>query len=186
MAAALERLGHDVELAEPTYGIFGAGVLPRSSVGLGPWLEAIADHSQLDGRTRENARFGRLLGGPVLRFARALESPMRRQVGAIFRRFDVVLTPTTAQPPLPVGSIDGLSNWQTDKVIVGACPYAWPWNALGWPGVNVPAGLTDTGLPMGAQLLGPGDSEPELIALAAQLERECRWHELRPPVSVAR
>jgi amidase len=122
----------------------------------------------------------------VLRFARALEGPMRRQVGAIFKRFDVVLTPTTAQPPLAVGSIDGLSNWQTDKVIVGACPYAWPWNALGWPGVNVPAGLTDTGLPMGAQLLGPGNSEPELIALAAQLERECRWHELRPPVSVAR
>jgi amidase len=69
-------------------------------------------------------------------------------------------------------------------VIVGACPYTWPWNVLGWPGVSVPAGLTDTGLPVGAQLLGSAGEEPRLIALAAQLEGACRWQELRPPVSV--
>jgi amidase len=183
LAATLESLGHTVERADPTYGIFGAGVLPRSSTGLTPWIAAIDDHTQLDERTRHNARLGRL-ASPLLGLARALEAPMRRQVGAIFRRYDVVLTPTTAQPPLPVGAIDGLSNWETDKVIVGACPYTWPWNALGWPGVSVPAGLTDTGLPVGAQLLGRAGEEPRLIALAAQLEQACAWHRLRPPVSV--
>jgi amidase len=184
LAAALERLGHHIAPADPSYGILGAGVLPRSIAGMTPWLEGIADHSQLDERTRHNARLGRLLG-PVLRAGRALEAPMRLQVGAIFKRFDVVLTPTTAQPPLPTGSIDGLSNWETDRVIVGACPYTWPWNALGWPGVNVPAGFTDAGLPVGAQLLGRTGEEDRLIALAAQLERECRWHERRPAVSVS-
>jgi len=184
LAAELERLGHAVERADPTYGIFGAGVLPRSSAGLVPWLEAVTDPSQLDERTRHNARLGRLLG-PLLGVGRALERPMSWQVGAIFKRFDVVLTPTTAQPPLTVGAIDGLSNWETDKVIVGACPYTWPWNALGWPGVSVPAGLTDAGLPIGAQLLGNAGEESQLIALAAQLERECGWQERRPPVSVA-
>jgi amidase len=185
LGLALERLGHHVERAEPVYGIFGAGVLPRSIAGLVPWTDGMSDHSELDERTRHNAKIGRLLG-PLLGAGRALEGPMRRQVGAIFKRFDVVLTPTTAQPPLPVGSIDGLSNWETDKVIVGACPYTWPWNALGWPGVSVPAGLTDEGLPVGGQLLGRAGQEARLIALAAQLERECRWHERRPPVSVAR
>ena len=43
---------------------------------------------------------------------------------------------------------------------------------LGWPGVNVPAGFTEDGLPIGAQLLGPANSEPRLLALAAQLEAE--------------
>ncbi len=102
----------------------------------------------------------------------------------IFTRFDVVLTPTTAQPPLPVGAIDRLSDWETDKLMIAFCPYTWPWNVLGWPGVNVPAGLTDDGLPLGAQLLGPAGSELELISLAAALEDAERWHERRPPNTV--
>jgi len=183
LATVLERLGHDVQPAEPVYGIFGAGVLARSSAGLLPWMAGIGDHSQLDERTRHNARLGRFVGGPLLRFARAMERPARWQIGAIFRNFDVVLTPTTAQPPLPVGAIDGLTNWQTDKVVVGACPYNWTWNVLGWPAVSVPAGLTGSGLPLGAQLLGQANQEAELIALAAQLEQAERWHERRPPVS---
>ena len=52
---------------------------------------------------------------------------------------------------------------------------------LGWPGVNVPAGFTDDGLPLGAQLLGPANSEELLISLAAQLESVERWYERRPP-----
>ncbi|MFE6131611.1 amidase family protein, partial [Streptomyces sp. NPDC056437] len=64
--------------------------------------------------------------------------------------------------------------------MAAACPYAWPWNVLGWPGVNVPAGLTADGLPVGAQLLGPAGSEETLISLAAQLEADQRWYEKRP------
>ena len=106
---------------------------------------------------------------------------MRRQVGAIFRRFDIVLTPTTAMPALPVGAIDGLSDWDTDKVITAACPYTWPWNVIGWPSISVPAGLTAAGLPVGAQLLGPAGSEARLIELAAEVEALRRWHARRPP-----
>jgi amidase len=65
--------------------------------------------------------------------------------------------------------------------MVSACPYAWPWNVLGWPGVNVPAGLTDDGLPVGAQLLGPSGSERRLVSLAAQLESVEKWADRRPP-----
>ena len=62
----------------------------------------------------------------------------------------------------------------------GACPYSYPWNVLGWPGVNVPAGFTGTGLPIGATLLGPENGEARLISLAAQLESVERWHERWP------
>ncbi len=185
VAGAIEALGHAVERAEPSYGLFGAGVLPRSIGGVATWVERIPDHELLDARTREAARLGRLLRGPLLRAGRALERPMARQVGAIFRRFDVVLTPTTGEPPLPIGALDGLSGWETDKRMTAACPYTWPWNVLGWPGISVPAGLTGEGLPVGVQLLGPYGSEPLLIALAAQLERRERWHERRPPDRVA-
>jgi amidase len=181
LAGVLEGLGHDVVEADPSYGLIGATFIPRSMVGLRDWSRRVPDVELLDERTRHNVALGRWVGGPLLAAARALERPFRARVGRIFERADVVLAPTTAQPPLPIGSIDGLGGWATDKVIVGACPYAWPWNVLGWPGVNVPAGLTPEGLPVGAQLLGPDGTEPRLIALAAQLEGVERWHERRPP-----
>jgi amidase len=181
LAAVLEGLGHEIVEADPAYGLMGATFLPRSMVGLRDWSRRVPDVALLDPRTRHNVALGRWVGGPLLAAARALERPLRAQVGRVFRRVDVILAPTTAQPPLPIGSIDGLGGWATDKVIVGACPYTWPWNVLGWPGVNVPAGVTADGLPLGAQLLGPGGSESLLVALAAQLERVERWQDRRPP-----
>jgi amidase len=179
LAGVLSGLGHDVVEAEPNYTLVGASFLPRSTGGVKDWTERVPNRALLDHRTVENARSGRLLS-PFLKFARGYESVVRRGIGKIFRDYDVMLTPTTAQPPLGANSIDGLSSWQTDKVIVGACPYAWPWNITGWPGVNVPAGFTAEGLPVGAQLLGQASSEPKLIALAAQLEASERWFERRP------
>jgi len=140
----------------------------------------VGDPALLDHRTHATMRLGRLLA-PFVGLAHALERPLHAWVGRIFQRFDVVLMPTTAQPPRPIGVIDGLGGWETDKVMVAACPYTWVWNVLGWPGVNVPAGFTDEGLPVGAQLLGPADAEPRLLALAAELEAVERWHEQRPP-----
>ncbi len=85
---------------------------------------------------------------------------------------------------MPVGAIDELSGWQTDRRMVAACPYTWPWNVLGWPAMSVPAGFTSAGAPVGAQLVGPEGTETLLISLAAQLEERERWHEHRPPTSV--
>ena len=182
LAEVLGGLGHAVERAEPRYGLIGATFMPRAMTGVREWALRAPDRALLDPRTRHNAAAARVLGGPLLALARAAERPLQRRVGGIFRRFDVVLAPTTAQPPPRAGSLQGLSGWATDKLIVGACPYAWPWNVLGWPAVNVPAGFTDDGLPLGAQLLGPANGEPRLIALAAQLEAVERWHERRPAV----
>ena len=107
---------------------------------------------------------------------------MRRQIGAIFRRFDVVLTPTTAQPALPIGALDGLSGWQTDKAMTAACPYTWPWNVHGLAR-DQRARRADARLGCRSvrSCSGPANSEAQLIALAAQLETVERWHERRPP-----
>jgi amidase len=50
--------------------------------------------------------------------------------------------------------------------------------------VSVPAGFTDEGLPFGAQLLGPANSEATLLSLAAQLEHVERWQERTAPHAV--
>ncbi|URN02145.1 amidase family protein [Actinomadura madurae] len=105
---------------------------------------------------------------------------LRRKIGRIFQAADVVMTPTTAQPPLKVGAFEGMGYQKTQSGVAAACPYAWTWNVVGWPGVNVPAGFTKAGLPIGAQLLGHDSDEATLISLAAQLEAVEGWTGLRP------
>lgn len=180
-AHTLRRLGHDVVVDDPEYGILlGLNFLPRSLAGIEVWLDRLPDRSLVDPRTRANGRTGRLLSGWPLRAARAAEPRMRRRIGAIFDDYDVVLAPTTATPPPRVDAMDGIGGVATDKVITAACPYTWPWNILGWPSVNVPAGFTTDGLPIGVQLMGHDNTEPLLVSLAAQLETVGRWHEHRP------
>ena len=180
LAERLAALGHEIEEAEPAYGPIGLTFVPRATDGVRDWARRSPEPTRLDPRTRAAARTGALLGGPVLRLARTAEAPLRRRVGRIFRRYDVVLAPTTATPPPRIGALAKLSGWQTDRRMIAHCPYAWPWNVLGWPGVNVPAGRTPDGLPLGAQLLGPANAEPLLISLAAQLEADQRWFESWP------
>jgi amidase len=122
-----------------------------------------------------------VLAKTVLPLARRVEPWLHRRVGAIFERVDVVLTPTSASLPLSVGAAEGMGGWKTDQLIAGSCPYAWPWNVLGWPGMSVPAGLSSDGLPIGVQLLGAANTEPLLLSLAMQLERVERWHERVAP-----
>jgi amidase len=191
LAEALARLGHRVEEARPRYGLIGLAFVPRATVGIAEAAARHPDSTLLDPRTRSAMRNGRRLGGRVVRAARAREARQQLRIGAIFDSggygcgFDVVLTPTTAAPPPRIGAFDGLGAWRTDATMAAACPYAWPWNVLGWPAVNVPAGLTRDGLPVGAQLLGPACGEERLISLAAQLEADQRWYEKRPPAPVS-
>ncbi|MFF4653224.1 amidase [Streptomyces sp. NPDC001380] len=186
LAGALARLGHDVAPFDLPYGPVGPAFVPRGIVGVADWCERVPDPELLDPRTRGALRSARLLRGPALRAARAAEEPLRRRYAQVFDRFDVVLTPTTAVPPLPIGAMAGWSGSRTDRAMIAACPYTWPWNVVGWPAVGVPAGFTPAGLPVGAQLLGPHCGEPRLVSLAAQLEADRRWHERRPPVHTGR
>jgi amidase len=185
LADRLAALGHEVEEADPPYGQIGLAFLPRATAGIAERAREVPDPALLDPRTRGAARLGRLLGGVPLRAARRAEPVLQRRIGRFFASYDVILAPTTAAPPPLVGALHRLGGTALDRAMIAACPYAWPWNVLGWPGVNVPAGFVDGGLPVGAQLLGPAGSELRLVSLAAQLESELRWHEQWPPERTA-
>lgn len=186
LAGVLRELGHRVVPADPRYGLMGLTLVARGEAGVHQWVsERVSDRSLLDRRTRATARLGGILAGSVLPLARRLEPWFQRRVGSIFHGADVLIAPTSATPPLSIGATAGLSSRATQQVIAGACPYAWPWNVLGWPGVSVPAGFTGEGLPVGVQLLGPANSESLLLSLAAQLERVERWHERVAPHAIA-
>jgi len=176
-AERLAGLGHEVLRADPDYGMVGPAIVPRGMAGVEAWLAAHGeDRGGLEPRTRTHARFGRALAGLPLRISRAAEPALRRRVGRVFERCDVVLTPVTAKPPPRIGALRGRGYWATSTAASATCPYAFAWNVVGWPGMSVPAGLTSTGLPIGAQLLGREGDEATLLSLAAQLERaEAGW-----------
>ncbi len=182
-AQRLEQLGHTVVNGNPDYGLRSSwNFLARSTAGVLDAAYRLGDGVELDPRTRANMRLGRLLSERVLRRARAQEPATRRRIGSIFRTVDVVLAPTTAQPAPAVDAFDGLSSAATDRAMIAACPVTWPWNLVGWPSINVPAGFTTAGLPIGVQLMGPANSEPMLISLAAELEAISGWATQQPDV----
>ncbi|WP_197380048.1 amidase [Mycolicibacterium mengxianglii] len=183
VADQLVDLGHTVLSGSPDYGLrLSWNFLARSTAGLQDWADRVGDGVELDRRTLANIRLGSLLSEQVLRRARADEDRLQRRVGAVFDTVDVVLAPTTTQPPPPVHQFDKLSALGTDRAMIAACPGCWPWNVLGWPSIDMPAGFTSTGLPIGVQLMGPADSEPLLISLAAQLEAVTGWATHQPQV----
>lgn len=181
VAEQLRLLGHTVIPGNPDYGVrLSWNFLSRSTAGVLTAANRLGGGVNLDPRTLANMRTGRLLSQAVLRKARAHEAQDQRRVGSIFRIVDVVLAPTTAQPPPLVHAFDDLGSWETDRAMIAACPVTWPWNLLGWPSVNVPAGFTDEGLPIGVQLMGPANSEGLLVSLAAELEGITGWAAQQP------
>ena len=177
----LTDLGHTIVAADPDYKVgMSWNFLARSTSGLLDWAERLGPGVELDPRTVENLRTGRLLSENVLRKARAKEAAAQRRVGYIFNLVDVILAPTTALPPPTVHHFDKRGGFSTDRAMIRACPATWPWNLLGWPSINVPAGFTAEGLPIGVQLMGPANSEPLLISLAAELEAVNGWVTKQP------
>jgi len=176
VAGQLQQLGHTVVAADPDYNLgMSWNFLSRSTSGLLDWVDRLGPHATLDKRTVANTQTGWLLSQNTLRKARVREANSQRRIGWIFNLVDVVLAPTTAQPPPRVTDFDHRGGLSTDRAMIRACPLTWPWNLLGWPSINVPAGFTYGGLPIGVQLMGPANSEPLLISLAAELEALNGW-----------
>ena len=77
---------------------------------------------------------------------------------------DALLTPTTPGPAFSLGAnLDPVEMYLNDIFTV-------PINMAGLPGISVPAGLSDTGLPLGLQLIGRPFDEAGLMPLARALE----------------
>jgi len=183
IAETLANLGHEIIERSPRHSaLLGPNFLIRASAGLAEWRERLDDDPNLEKRTLDAARMGARINGRVLRSARRTETWLASRAGRIFDHADIVLAPTTSVAPPAVDAIDNMNALQTGRFVAAACPWAWPWNVLGWPSVNVPAGFNRDGLPIGVQLMGPSNSEPLLVAVADQLEQVWQWsvHEPEP------
>jgi amidase len=181
VADTMRSLGHTVTERDPDYGQLAPLFLPRWLLGIHNDVKALPHAERLEKRTRQVARLGGLVGQRGMRRARAGEQERARQINALFDDHDVLLTPTLPAPPNRLGRFDGRSLAPT---LIGAgamVAFTQPWNVTGQPAASIPAPVEDGGLPIGAQLVGRPHDETTLLSLSAQLERELRWAERRPP-----
>jgi amidase len=112
-----------------------------------------------------------------------------RQWGALFDRYDALLTPTLAiRVPVADGPYSLLRDEELDPWVgrlADACRFTMPGNETGHPGINIPAGFDTEGLPIGVQIQGSFAAEALLLQLAAQVERaRPDWFGCVPPVHV--
>lgn len=110
---------------------------------------------------------------------------MARPVAGFFLEHDLWLTPTLAEPPLELGTLD-LPPEKLDEAVrraFGFTPFTSLFNATGQPAMSVPLRWSDAGLPIGVQFAARYGDEAILFRLAAQLEDARPWGERRPPGS---
>lgn len=98
-------------------------------------------------------------------------------------RVDVVLTPTLAQPPRPVGWFTEGGDPVTDYARQRAfTPFTALYNLTGQPALSLPLGWTGENLPIGVQLVGAPGADALLLELGASLASVAPWGDRRPPV----
>lgn len=83
---------------------------------------------------------------------------------------DLLVTPTTAVPAPKVGAFAGLAPAEMWTALTPLGVFTAGFNAGGHPAASIPIGQTRAGLPIGAQLVGRRDADPQVIAVARQLE----------------
>ena len=101
-----------------------------------------------------------------------------RALGQFFERHDVLLTPTLANPPLPLGTTDMANpDWPGYlSAMLDEIPFTPLFNASGCPAASLPLGRSRGGLPIGVQLGAALGCEDKLLALSAALERSVGWN----------
>jgi amidase len=102
---------------------------------------------------------------------------------ALHSTYDVILTPTLAQPPALVGGLRNDADPAAEFAALAAfTPYTPIFNATGQPAVSVPLHWTEAGLPVGVMFGGRYGDEATLISLSAQLEAASPWAGRKPSV----
>ncbi len=106
-----------------------------------------------------------------------------RQLGRFLQDFDLLLSPTMATPPLPLGALaldraDLAAQLRDLNQTVG---FTQLFNAAGTPAISLPLFWNDAGLPIGVQLCGAMGDEAVLLRVAAQCEEARPWFDRRPP-----
>jgi amidase len=188
-----QSLGHSVEEASPSVDaeLMLKAFLAIWSVGC---TAGIGGAARVSGRQPSPDRFehltwalyqqGRQVSGPEYLLAQSALQATARRIAHFMTRYDVWLTPTLAEPPVPLGTFDSppenpLAGFYR---AVSFVPFTGICNFTGQPAMSVPLVWNEEGLPIGTHFCGRFGDEATLFRLAAQLEAARPWMGRHPPI----
>jgi aspartyl-tRNA(Asn)/glutamyl-tRNA(Gln) amidotransferase subunit A len=101
---------------------------------------------------------------------------VKQDFDAAFERVDVICCPVAPTPAFRLGEKldDPLAMYLADIYTNSA-------NLAGLPGISVPCGFSDAGLPIGLQIMGPAFGDRTVLQAARLYERETDWSDRHPP-----
>ncbi len=106
--------------------------------------------------------------------AQKVRTLIRQDFLNAYKEVDALLTPTSPIPAFKIGEkSDPLAMYLCDIYTIGV-------NLAGLPGINVPCGFTQSGLPIGLQLIGQPFQEANLLAIAKAYEQAHTWNTKHP------
>jgi aspartyl-tRNA(Asn)/glutamyl-tRNA(Gln) amidotransferase subunit A len=108
--------------------------------------------------------------------AMRLRRPMRRAWSKFFESYDALVAPSRSTVAYPADrNFEDAYPGITASSPIGAS------NLVGVPGISVPNGFGQNGLPTGVQFVGPAWSEARLLDYASAYQAQTDWHRRRPP-----
>ena len=200
----LESLGHRVEWMPPPVD-FRAAFAAQTTCYISNFAQVIAGHLARLGLERpphdllEPINIKIWEAGLHTSYSeraamQAVFNSTSRAFGAFFEDWDIILTPVTALPTPPVGSVDYLTA-STNPSVHDWFAHLWEnfaytplANLCGMPALSLPMAVQESGLPLGIQAQARQADDGLLLQLAAQVERALggKWNDgRRPRVHVA-
>ena len=209
-ATLLEGLGHNVEVGCPMFDrdalVRAYFVVVASSVNQG--VRQVERKIGRRLRTEDlelstwalNVIGEKVSAGEYLDHLNTIRFEARR-VARFFETFDLLLTPTAAMPPVPIGTF-ALSGFQRQQIrflrrmpvrklldlaldslasnAINATPNTMLFNQTGQPAISLPLFWNGDDLPIGSQLVGRFGDELTLLQVAHQLEQVQPWSDRMP------
>jgi amidase len=193
-AALCSQLGHEVKEASPQIqrelvtqaflAVWAAGVAANLE-GISRMTGEPSKPDQVEPLTWALYEMGRQMKASDYLLSLNVFQTLGRDMDRFMLDYDVWLTPTLGEPPVPLGTFDSppdnpLHGFLRAAQFVPFTPLA---NATGQPAMSVPLFWNDGGLPVGTHFVGRFGDEATLFRLAAQLEQARPWAKRRPPVA---
>ncbi len=174
VAEAAQRfaaLGAIVEIADPGFADPARAWLALWWAGAAKALSVYSAEERrgVDPGLEEAAQKGARLSAIDYLRADDTRTAVSQAMAAFHRRYDLLLTPSVAVPALKAGAL--LADPATQTEWIDWAPFSYPFNLTRQPAASVPCGLTQAGLPVGLQIVGPMYGEALVLRAARAFER---------------